>query len=334
MKEEIPVFTLWYEVVGTLLERVSRFPRSLRPTLENRMLEGALDVLREVVRRRRHAPSTCTPPRGIMAGSRSSGRAHISQTPGAVDARMRKLALSLTLEQIRAANRLHAELTQWRLADQALMALRERFPEFDSEATLLKAAAINSFYGTNVYSVTTVGTHVHDVLAGKDLRSAGPELVDEIACVPGGKRYVSFASKFAHFFIDAERFPIKDSVTDEMVELHLGKANLRRDTASPYTAFAESLKVLRELTGFAGSNRELDRYLWIRGQYRRWQRDGAAGINREAVRLFAEPPDRCRRDLLALTSPESFSPPPPMPPPAPSPSPSRPGGGRDSPGLE
>jgi hypothetical protein len=59
MREDLPIFTLWYGVVSTLLDRVARFPRGIRPVLGNRILERALDIERHVIRirfsRRREA---------------------------------------------------------------------------------------------------------------------------------------------------------------------------------------------------------------------------------------------------------------------------------------
>lgn len=51
-KKELPLFTQWYEVVSALLECVGRFPKNLRPTLGNRLLDRALDVLDHVVKLR------------------------------------------------------------------------------------------------------------------------------------------------------------------------------------------------------------------------------------------------------------------------------------------
>ena len=51
-KKDPPLFTQWYGVVGTLLERVGRFPKNLRPTLGNRLIDRSLDVLDHVVRLR------------------------------------------------------------------------------------------------------------------------------------------------------------------------------------------------------------------------------------------------------------------------------------------
>jgi len=52
LKADPPIFTRWYEVVGMLLERVGRFPKNLRPSLGNRLIDRSLDVLREIVRLR------------------------------------------------------------------------------------------------------------------------------------------------------------------------------------------------------------------------------------------------------------------------------------------
>jgi hypothetical protein len=52
VKADPPLFTGWYGVVGTLIERVGRFPKNLRPTLGNRIIDRALDVLRHIIRLR------------------------------------------------------------------------------------------------------------------------------------------------------------------------------------------------------------------------------------------------------------------------------------------
>ncbi len=49
MKTELPVFSRWLEVVDVVLERVGRFPKGLRPTLGNRLVERALDIADHLV---------------------------------------------------------------------------------------------------------------------------------------------------------------------------------------------------------------------------------------------------------------------------------------------
>lgn len=63
------------------------------------------------------------------------------------------LPVPLSLAQIDAANKLHGQLLQRHVTDKALFMLHERFPGSDIESTLLKVAAVNQLYGTNVYAV-------------------------------------------------------------------------------------------------------------------------------------------------------------------------------------
>ncbi len=138
------------------------------------------------------------------------------------------LAVPLTMSQIEAANRLHRKLLQWKATDNALCALKERFPGFDVDSSLLKVAAIDQLYGTNVYAVVRMVEHVTEVMCQVSTLD-DVELVGEIATLANMK-HTSFASKFAHFFIDEERFPIYDSYAVKMVEYHPGKQVLVRDT--------------------------------------------------------------------------------------------------------
>src|SRR5262245_36050437 len=117
------------------------------------------------------------------------------------------LAVPLPINKIEAANCLHERLEQWGLADQALQLLAERCPRFEPNVCLLKVVAVNGLYGTNLYAITRMAKHAASVLAGTDLATAGPELVERLADLPATegqkhkRRHYSFASKFAHFFL-------------------------------------------------------------------------------------------------------------------------------------
>src|SRR5438874_11882465 len=116
------------------------------------------------------------------------------------------LAVLLTMSQIEAANRLHQQLPQWKVTDCALHKLKVQFQGFDSESSLLKVAAINQLYGTKVFAIVRMAEHIEKVMANaSSMDDVG--LVNEIATLSDMK-HTSFASKFAHFFVDAERFPI------------------------------------------------------------------------------------------------------------------------------
>jgi len=208
----------------------------------------------------------------------------------------------LTGEQIAAAGALHSTLTQWQVTDNALSRLRDEMPGFGPEEALLKVVAVNALYGTNVFALGRAATHVGTVLNSADIAKAGPELVELLANIPTTpnarpKRYISFASKFANFFIDPERFPIYDSYAERMLVFHLGNL-AERDPARPYEAFVASLAMLRREYGLQCSYRELDRYLWVGGLYRAHAK-GKRALNAELLRLF-EKPSAEQRTLLRL----------------------------------
>jgi len=219
---------------------------------------------------------------------------------------MIELAVPLTQAQIAAANRLREHLPNWELSDRALVALAQRMPGFSPKEALIKTATINALYGTNVFAVVRMAEHVACVMACTNIASAGPELVERLTALPmtemqkRPRRHMSFAAKFAHFFIDAERFPIMDSYAVWMVEYHLGPKNRIRGVSSPYAAFIENLSRLRAASGVTATSRELDCYLWLAGQYRQWRRNPKSQINAELASLFAHPTPEAREELRML----------------------------------
>jgi hypothetical protein len=215
------------------------------------------------------------------------------------------MAVLLETSQIEAAKRLHGRLQQWKLTDDALALLSGQFPGFTPREALIKATVINALYGTNVKAIVPVARHVSSVLVKPDSLSRGPELVEILASIPqeAGKKYPlfrSFASKFAHFFIDTERFPIMDSYSVRMVKLHLGKANYVNDEDHPYLAFVVNYEDLKANIGHKGSNRDLDRYLWLSGEFIAWKKDHDSAINVELRSVFEKPDAETAAELEAL----------------------------------
>lgn len=223
---------------------------------------------------------------------------------------MTPLAIPLVRAQVEAANRLHAHLKQWVATDSALIALGKRFPDFGPESTLLKVAAVNQLYGTNLYAIVRMAGHAVHILAHQSTTDAGPALVEELATLPKKPNektqwhYYSFASKFAHFFIDFERFPIYDSYAVQTLERHLGPKDKHVDLAHPYLAYVDNLDRLAERSGLTWVGRELDRYLWLAGQYRAWRKNPRAQINTELAQLFERPPDEAAQIELATLLPD------------------------------
>jgi len=184
--------------------------------------------------------------------------------------------VTLALTQIDAADRVYEQLKDWNRPLEALELLNTRLPGFDTPITLLKSTAINGLMATQILALVAMAAHVQDVLANAQLETAGPELVDKVGEFKhkGKQRNnVSFASKFAHFFIDADRFPMKDGYSTKMVEFHVGTANCVQTKKNvldeSYEAYVQNIEQLKKRDGLGRiSHRRLDRYLWFAGKYR------------------------------------------------------------------
>jgi len=218
-------------------------------------------------------------------------------------------AIPITQEQIDAANRLHARMPQWASTDRAFERLARAFPDWEREACILKASAINDLYSTRVYAIWRMADHLGHVMV--DPPSDAGDLVAAIGALPEAdgsvpRRHWSFASKIGHFFVDGDRFPIYDSFCREMLAFHLGRGGCVADAANPFRAFVTNLERLRELSGLSASLRDLDRYMWLAGQYRAWLRDGDdAQTNAELRATFEHPTPEDRTDLDILVPPAS-----------------------------
>ena len=168
------------------------------------------------------------------------------------------------------------------------------------ESALLKVAAVNQLYGTNVYAVVRMAKYVADIAEVITNAAEDPaEVVGRIAALPPGpgqrpRNHWAFASKFAHFFIapETERFPIYDSYALSTLQYHLGRQPTAPEDGNIYRAFLKDLRELREVSPEVRcSAAELDRYLWLSGlcvEYERKREDAA--INAEAKRLFRDRP--------------------------------------------
>jgi hypothetical protein len=141
-----------------------------------------------------------------------------------------------------------------------------------------------------------MATHIVDVMQDIAPEEATPDLVDRIATLapraPSGKprRHLSFASKFAHWFIDEDRFPVYDTIAWWMLEYHLGRRETIWDPRQPYASYLATLQRLRDRAGLTCSQGELDGYLWLAGLWRWWQKQPEAPIRAEVKTIFAHPP--------------------------------------------
>jgi hypothetical protein len=216
----------------------------------------------------------------------------------------RQKPVPLSGEQIAAAARLQEKhLPQWRAADEALEAVRTAFKaDFNYSANLVRIATVNTLYGTNLKAVHRMARHIEGILPKGAKLLEPAELVEAIAALPRApserpRRHRSFASKFCHFFVNADDFPIFDSAARDALRLHLGSKSLR-EAESSYTGFCGALASLRRTYGLFVPARELDRYLWVAGMWLAFAR-GRRDLNRELLALFERRPRPPELDFVA-----------------------------------
>lgn len=215
------------------------------------------------------------------------------------------LAIPLKQSQLAAANQLYTKLRGWQQSEAALDSLKDHYPDFGGLATRVKAVAVNAMYGTNVFAIARLSERISRILVPTDLTQVGPNLVERLAILPSQdsrqqtRRFVSFASKFAHFFIDSERFPICDSYAAAMLKFHLRGTTCTQAGTPCYPEFVANFLTLRNTANLACTTRELDRYLWLAGLYRHYLR-GNEKINVEVRDLFGSALKKVRADLRRL----------------------------------
>ena len=201
-----------------------------------------------------------------------------------------KLAIPLAESQVAAAGALHDMLEDWVAAERALDNLAATMPSnTEPDQVLVKAATLNQLYGTNLYRLHDMALNIVETFSSKADGEDECALVDRIADVPTSASFHdSFASKYCHFFVDPERFPLFDKYVPVTVRLHLGRGNYRCTLhGHTYRNLYADLTVLRANLSFSPSVRELDRYLWLRGQWDTFKSKGEeAKIGAEVKNLF------------------------------------------------
>jgi len=247
---------------------------------------------------------------GKPAISQQPGQAppRVLVTPSPPPVRPAATPVPVTHAQITAATDLYAILTQWADTDRIFGVLRNHLPGFSYDEVVVKAATLNHLYSTRVFALLAVSKHIASVMA--DPPDDPTELVTALATVPdraatkGPRHHWSFASKFTHFFVDADQFPIYDSYNVMMLRYHLGRQAVA-NTVNPYAAFRTNLQQFQTLGHLEEfSLRELDRYLWLAGLYRDWLK-GNREINVEVQALFAAPGEEARGLLDILIPPDN-----------------------------
>jgi hypothetical protein len=175
-----------------------------------------------------------------------------------------------------------------------MAALQGSLPGFDPESTLLKVLSLHPIDTSKTHVGLRLGREICELLEGVDVAACGPELVDALAEVAdrhGRSSYdgLSFASRFAHHFVDSERFPVLDAWSDRALQHLVGGERAGASGEGRYAQFARNFAWVASRLDL-NRRRRLGRWLWLAGQYAAWRSNPRTPINRAVRELFEQAP--------------------------------------------
>jgi hypothetical protein len=208
----------------------------------------------------------------------------------------------ITADQIAAATQIHDHhMPGWAASDRALDLLSETLPGFNAEEVLIKAATIDRLYYARHLRLIEAVDRIIEVMADRPTDPiAVVENIAALANADATTHYCSFASKFAHFFVDPRAVSIYDGWAIATIRSHSGRLSWKG--RHPYRVFAEYVFALSDASGLCCSVRELDRYLWLSGMLRGWRANPSVGISREVRAVFESRNDEVQGCLTRLLS--------------------------------
>ncbi|HLA86931.1 MAG TPA: hypothetical protein VJL10_02815 [Anaerolineales bacterium] len=159
------------------------------------------------------------------------------------------------------------------LVENVLSELFEKYPDnHNLRDVLIKAAALNSLYSTNIYAIVRMAEHIVKEHIDIELQKGTSEVVEKIAriAIKGKIRNnYSFASKYCHWH-QPEMYPIYDSYVDQLLWAYHNQHNFmefKQIDLRHYPRYKEVIEAFRKhysLSQF--SFKELDKFLWIYGR--------------------------------------------------------------------
>ena len=159
------------------------------------------------------------------------------------------------------------------VTEAALTLLFSMFPANTSkEHVLLKAAALNALYSTNIYALQELTRLIVEANIDPLLESGSPEAVREISSLTAGgktRSTYSFATKYCSWH-RPEVYPIFDSVVEQALSRYKRKdrfAAFPSDGLRDYETFLSVLAQFRESYGLQNlSLKTIDKFLWRQGR--------------------------------------------------------------------
>ncbi|MDR0527856.1 MAG: hypothetical protein LBG79_08620 [Spirochaetaceae bacterium] len=141
----------------------------------------------------------------------------------------------------------------------------------DTGEVLIKAAALNSIYSTNIFKISTVAEHIVKLSIDKYLAAGDISVVNKLAQVDyNGKiiNFFSFATKYCNFH-KPEIYPIFDQYVGKTLWHWLKVDNYykcSRNELRDYNVFFEVISSFRSFYKLEElSFKKLDQYIWEYG---------------------------------------------------------------------
>lgn len=192
----------------------------------------------------------------------------------------------------------------WRLADEIMADLSSKDSELlDAKTSLTKVTLLNAFYSGGCGDPDKLTEWIvkqkpgllekfDDIVKSSNREKYLIEFVSAIAkfAETSSDGLVVFASKFSHFFINLEAFPIYDQYAYMMVRFHTNIADEIKSKAERYERFFPNFFQIKEQEQLKGySTKQLDHYLWLAGMYVAWKVNPALGLYPKAKEMFVNP---------------------------------------------
>lgn len=140
------------------------------------------------------------------------------------------------------------------------------------EDILLKVAALNDFYSTNIFSVYPVAKHILSLDIDNALRKGDESVVENIQCVTISKtekNFYSFASKYCSHH-NPKDFPIYDNYVDRVLRYFRKEDAFGKFANGALKKYSQFKSILIDFQRYYGleeySLKQIDRYLWQLGK--------------------------------------------------------------------
>ena len=142
----------------------------------------------------------------------------------------------------------------------------------DMSDILLKVAALNDFYSTNIFSVYPVAKHILSLNIDDRLKTGDVALVSDIQKVTINgveKNFYSFATKYCSHHRPLD-FPIYDSYVEKVLCYFRDRDKFASFKTPELKDYAKFKGTLIDFGSFYGLDRynlkEIDKYMWLLGK--------------------------------------------------------------------